>query len=142
MPMTFAGRAVAAASLVIEMEEVFEDRITFRATNAVKIAKQFGFDFEFFRGRLNNEIATSQFCPAGDCGNSPDGLRLLRLVDPRLGNLAIQVLRNHRRRAVQKFLFQIAQHNFVSVARKHVRDAVTHSAAADDPYSLNGHGSI
>ena len=53
--------------------------------------------------------------------------------------LAIKVFADSRQCTIEKFLLDITEHNFISGARKNVRDAIAHRACANYTHSLNCH---
>ncbi len=63
--MTLSGRLVSAASLVMEIDEVFVARINFRAAHAVEIAEDLGLDLKFLARRFDDEIAVRKLGAIG-----------------------------------------------------------------------------
>ena len=61
IPITRSGRDVCAASLVIEMEEVFEARMTSGRRDGMQLAEQRGLDVKLFRRRLNTKSHSAKF---------------------------------------------------------------------------------
>ena len=81
----------------------------FGLRDAVEIAEDFGFDFKFFGGRFDDEIAARLV----ETRSSTDLMRLSvavlsSAVILSFGNFAIEVLSDRREAAIQKALFNIA----------------------------------
>ena len=68
-----------------------------------------------------------------------ESLGLLRFGNLIFGHRAIKIFANRNQRALQNFLFDIAQSHDMSTGGKDMRDAVPHRARADNSYILNAH---
>ena len=73
MPMTCAGRWVAAASLVMEMELVFEARMASGGRMRSRSRKSCGLDFELFGGGFDGEVAGAEGFEVGGEGDAGAG---------------------------------------------------------------------
>ena len=92
MPITLSGRVVSAAILVIEMEDVFEARMTSGLHNAVQVAENLRLDFKLLGRRLDNQIAIREL-PAIKHRRDPAQRRgLVGGRDLVLRHFAIQIL--------------------------------------------------
>ena len=57
IPITLSGRLVSAASLVMEIDEVFEARMTSGASQPVQIAKNLRLDLKFLGSGFDDKVA-------------------------------------------------------------------------------------
>ena len=137
--MTLSARLVTAASFVIEIDDVFDDRITSGRHSLSKIAEQFRLDLEALAGRLDDEVARRQPHPIHSRGD-PRNRRIARLgSDFLFRDLALQVLADGLHAPIKEALIDIHQHHVVARLREHMGNAIAHGARANDSHIFDFH---
>ncbi len=143
IPITLSGRLVSAASLVIEMDEVFDDRITSGPAHRVQVAKELRLDLEALARRLDDEVAIGQ-----RCGRST--VAVMRASAASRGSAVIFALATSRSRFLRmvstprsrKRCSTSTSTTVVAALREDMGDAVAHGARTNHSYSFNFHESL
>ena len=139
MPMTFSGRFVSAAILVIEIEEVLVARMISGRHMRSRSRNNLRLDLKLLRRRLDHEVNRRECFTIRRCANAPKRRIFLLCRDLAFAGLALQILADRVERALQEAFLYIAQNNVISRFRKHVSNAVAHRSRADHADGLDVH---
>ena len=135
--MTWPGLWVCAASRVMEMEEVLEARITSGFKHRIQLQEEFLFEGETLRRRLDDKIAYRQVLSLQGAADRSQGLLRLGCGQFALGRLALQILANRLQPAIEKTLFDFAQHYLKPAPGKHMRNPIAHGPGAHHSHYLD-----
>ena len=130
MPMTCSGRLVWAASLVIEMDEVFDARMTCAGRRVSSSREDLALDLEFLSCRFDDEVAAGKRGAVDGALNAADRGVHLVLGELGFGDFAGEILADGVEAAIEETLLDFAEADIESAAREDVGDAVTHGAGA------------
>ena len=131
MPMKRSGRSVAAASRVIEIEDVLVPTIGLGLERRTERAEDLALDVLLLGRRLDHEVAIAQFVEALGRSDALDrGLPLL-FADALAADLARQVAADGGNTLGDAFGGDVVEQNVKAGERADMGDAAAHLAGAD-----------
>ncbi|MGY4430111.1 hypothetical protein ACVWWO_002588 [Bradyrhizobium sp. F1.13.1] len=137
MPMKRSGRSVAAASFVIEIDEVFVASSVRGDSVAQRSFRILTLSFLVLGRRLDDEIAIDELGAVGGAGDALErgvaiARRHLLLLDQ-----ALEAAANRRNPAVHRRIGNIDHHDRKPGRGTNLRDAVPHGPCPDDANGLD-----
>ncbi len=142
MPITWSGRPVWAASLVIEIELVLEASRARAGATRSSSREDLALDLEALDHRLDHQVGVGE---RGEPGRRPDaGARGVALAGGQLalGDQPLEALVDRRETLVESRRGDVDQRHREARLRGDLRDAVAHRAGADDAEAADLHARL
>ena len=131
MPMKRSGRSVAAASRVIEIEDVLVPMIASGLSDGTERAEDLALDLLLLRRRLDHEIAVAEFVEGLGSRDALDRGLPLFIADALTADLARQIAADGGQTLGDAFGGDIVEQHVKAGERADMGDAAAHLAGAD-----------